>query len=218
MDAPAGHLGTASTAHWGDAAQAMLRAAQAVSHPGGPGLFSDLVRRLAGVMRSATAFVAVFSDEVHSELRTLAIQIDDEPRENFVYRLEARPSRVVGRAFRYVPQGVAAEFPPGAIFAAKGMDSYAAYPLNDSGGALSACWWRWTEADADAALAEALLKIFAGRIVAAITVEPPRRSLRMRSTGRRARLGFGKGYMSPSCMSKSRSSHTTTPMPSRTCG
>ena len=85
MDAPAGHLGTASTAHWGDAAQAMFRAAQAVSHPGGPGLFSDLVRELAGVMRSATAFVAVFADESHSELRTLAIQLDDEPRENFVY-------------------------------------------------------------------------------------------------------------------------------------
>jgi len=170
MDAPAGHLGTASTAHWGDAAQAMLRAAQAVSHPGGPSLFSDLVRELAGVMRSASAFVAVFSDEAHSELRTLAIQIDDEPRDNFVYRVEGTPcSHVVGRAFRYVPQGVAAEFPPGAIFAAKGMDSYAAYPLNDSGGApLGLLVAMDREPIADAALAEALLKIFAGRIVAEI--------------------------------------------------
>ena len=170
MGALAGHLDTASTAHWGDAAQAMFRAAQAVSHPGGPSLFSDLVRELAGVMQSATAFVAVFSDELHSELRTLAIQMDDEPRENFVYQLEGTPcSHVVGRAFRYVPRGVAAEFPPGAIFAAKGMDSYAAYPLNDSGGApLGLLVAMDREPIADPVLAEALLRIFAGRIVAEI--------------------------------------------------
>ena len=170
MDAPAGHLDIARTVQWSEAAHAMYRAAQAVSHPGGLGLFSDLVRDLAGVMRSATAFVAVFADEMHSELRTLAIQMDDELRENFVYRLEGTPcSHVVGRAFRYVPQGVAAEFPPGAIFAAKGMDSYAAYPLNDSGGApLGLLVAMDRKPIADAALAEALLKIFAGRIVAEI--------------------------------------------------
>ena len=170
MGAPAGHFAAASTTHWGDAAQAMFRAAQAVSHPGGPGLFSDLVRELAGVMQAATAFVAVFADDSHNELRTLAIQLDDEVRENFVYPLEGTPcAHVVGRAFRYVPQGVAAEFPPGAIFAAKGMDSYAAYPLNDSDGApLGLLVAMDRKPIADAALAEALLKIFAGRIVAEI--------------------------------------------------
>ena len=66
--------------------------------------------------------------------------------------------------------GVAAEFPSGTLFAAKGMDSYAAFPLNDSAATRrSACWSRWTaQPIADAALAEALLKIFAGRIVAEI--------------------------------------------------
>jgi PAS domain S-box len=168
MDAYAGHLGTAGGTQWGEAAQAMYRAAQAVSHPGGTGLFGDLVRELAAVMQSATAFVAVFADESHCKLRTLAFHLDGEPRENFVYPIEGTPcSHVVGRAFRYVPQGVALEFPPGAIFAAEGMDSYAAYPLNDSGGApLGLLVAMDRKPIADAALAEALLKIFAGRIVA----------------------------------------------------
>jgi PAS domain S-box-containing protein len=170
VDASSAYLGTPCTTPWSDAAQAMFRAAQAVSHPGGPTLFKDLVRELAAVMRSATAFVAVFADDAHSELRTLAIHLDDGPRENFIYPIEGTPcAHVVGRAFRYVPRGVALEFPPGAIFAAEGMDSYAAYPLNDRSGApLGLLVAMDRKPIADAALAEALLKIFAGRIVAEI--------------------------------------------------
>ena len=37
----------AAEAGWGAAAQALFRAAQAVSHPGGPTLYEDLVRALA---------------------------------------------------------------------------------------------------------------------------------------------------------------------------
>jgi GAF domain-containing protein len=68
-----------------------------------------------------------------------------------------------------VAQGVASEFRPGTIFGAEGMDAYAAFPLNDRSGApLGLLVAMDRQPIADAALAEALLKIFAGRIVAEI--------------------------------------------------
>ncbi len=148
----------------------MYRAAQAASHPGGPSLFTDLVHQLAEILRSATVFIAVFSDESRQEMHTLAALLDGIPLENVNYPLAGSPcALVVGRGFRYMARGVATEFPQGAMFGAKGMDSYAAYPLNDSNGTpigLLAAMDR--KPIADAALAEALLKIFAGRIVAEI--------------------------------------------------
>jgi PAS domain S-box-containing protein len=160
------HAGTA----WSGAAQAMMRAAQAVSHPGGPELFAHLVHELATILPADTVFVAVFTDDRRSELRTLAAVLDGQPLRNFDYPLEGSPcAHVVGHAFRHVASGVAAEFRPGTIFGAKGMDAYVAFPLNDSAGVplgLLVAMDRWPIANA--ALAEALLKIFAGRMVAEI--------------------------------------------------
>jgi PAS domain S-box-containing protein len=157
-------------AGWDDAAKAMFRAAQAVAQAGGPKLFADLVRELADTLRVATVFVAVFGDETRRQMRTLAAVMDGRTLQNFDYTLEGTPcAKVVGRAFRHVPRGVAAEFAPGTIFAAKGMDSYAAFPLSDSdGNPLGLLVAMDRQPIADAALAEALLKIFAGRMVAEI--------------------------------------------------
>ena len=157
-------------AGWDAAAKAMFRAAQAVAQAGGPTLFADLVRGLADTLRVATVFVAVFSDETQRQMRTLAAVLDGRMLQNFDYALEGSPcAKVVGRAFRHVRRGVAAEFPPGTIFGAKGMDSYAAFPLFDSAGSsIGLLVAMDRQPIADAALAEALLKIFAGRIVAEI--------------------------------------------------
>jgi hypothetical protein len=122
-------------ADWDDAAKAMFRAAQAVAQAGGPTLFADLVRELADTLRVAAAFVAVFSDETQLQMRTLGAVLDGRVLQNFDYPLEGTPcAKVVGRAFRHVLRGVAVEFPPGSLFGAKCMDSYAAFPLTDSAG------------------------------------------------------------------------------------
>ena len=170
MAAPPEPLHDADLAGWDAAARAMYRAAQAVAHPGGPTLFADLVRELAGVLQAATVFVAVFADAAHTQMRTLAAVLDGNLLRNFDYPLQGSPcAHVVGRRFRYVARGVSAEFPPGTIFGAKGMDAYAAYPLNDSAGAPVGLLVAMDRAPiADATLAEALLKIFAGRIAAEI--------------------------------------------------
>jgi PAS domain S-box-containing protein len=167
---PERRIRSAGSPAWGDAAQAMYRAAQAVSQPSGPGLFGELVRELAETLRAAVVFIAVFTDASRTTLRTLAAQLDGHPLNSFDYPLEGSPcALVVGRSFRYVARGVSAEFPPGTIFGVKGMDAYAAYPLNDSQGSpLGLLVSMDRQPIADATLAEALLKIFAARIAAEI--------------------------------------------------
>jgi len=171
-------MGTASgraseSPAWGEAAQAMYRAAQAAAHPGGPSLMGDLVHAMAEILGAATAFVAIFSDESHHVMHTLAAVLDGKTLQNFDYPLAGTPcEQVVGRGFRYVAQGVAGEFRPDTLFAAKGMDAYAAFPLNDRDGRPLGLLVAMDRGPiADAALAEALLKIFAGRIAAELERE-----------------------------------------------
>lgn len=155
---------------WTDAAEAMYRAARAVAGAHGPGTMAALVLELAQILQVATVFVAVFTDGSRSTLRTLAAVLDGKALRNFDYPLQGSPcAQVVGRAFRFVASGVAAEFTPGTMFAAKGMDSYAAFPLNDRDGQpLGLLVAMDPEPIEDAVLAEALLKIFASRLIAEI--------------------------------------------------
>ena len=116
-------------------AEAMRRSALAVSRVGGSDVFEDLVSELAAILGVDVAFAAVFSDDKRTHLRTLAAWLDGRMLRKFEYPLAGSPcAAVVGREFRFVEAGVASQFPPGTIFRAKGMDCYAAYPLNDSAG------------------------------------------------------------------------------------
>ena len=136
----------------------------------GEGVFHELVRYLSTILDVDVALIAVYVAGDRTRMRTLAACLDGKPLANFEYALEGSPCRhVVGREFRFVGSGVHPEFPPGTLFAAKGMDSYAALPLNDSSGlplGLIATMDRHPMRDA--ALAESMLKIFAMRAVAEI--------------------------------------------------
>ena len=149
---------------------AMRQLALAVAGPGGPALFDDLVHALADALAAPAALIAVFADDSRARMRTLAVRIDGQPQANFAYDLEGTPcAQVVGRSYRYVARGVAAEFPADAMFAALGVDSYAAYPLTDGGGAalgLIAAMDRQPIGGGDPAHAEAMLKIVAVRAAA----------------------------------------------------
>ena len=157
-----------SDAAWERSAQALRRAALAVAQLGSPDLFVDLVQQLADDLSAAVAFVAVFENPERSEMRTLAARMDGKLLRNFSYLLAGTPcARVVGHAFLYIASGGIREFPPGSMFGAKGMDSYAAYPVTASDGTplgLIAVMDRTAIADPD--LAESLMKIFAVRIAA----------------------------------------------------
>ena len=170
----------AAAPNWGAAAQAMYRAAQAVARPGGPGLFADLVQELAAALPAACVFIAVFTDERRIALRTLAAVLDGKLLREFSYAVSGSPcARVVGNAFRYVASGVAAEIPRDTILGAKGMDAYAAFPLNDGRGTpLGLVVAMDRRPIADAALSEALLKIVAGRVTAELEREQADDALR----------------------------------------
>ncbi|WP_298829196.1 PAS domain S-box protein [uncultured Piscinibacter sp.] len=151
---------------------ALRRIALAVAQPGGEAPFEMLVGELVEALQVDTAFVAVFADDTRQTLRTLAARLDDRPLACFDYPLEGSPcAKVVGRDFRYVARGVSAEFRPGTMFAAKGMDSYAAYPLHGGEGAplgLLVAMDREAIAEGDAGHAEAILKVVAVRAAAEI--------------------------------------------------
>jgi len=170
MAASPSRIRAAMPPDWDEAAQAMYRAAQAVSRPGGPGLFADLVRELAEILGAPSVFIAAFTDETRRQLRSLAAVLDGRELPGFDYPVAGSPcEKVVGRAFRHVASGVRADLLPGSLFDAEGMDAYSAYPLNDSVGApLGLVVAMGRGPFADATLAEGLLKIFASRVAAEI--------------------------------------------------
>ena len=101
-------------------APALRRAALAVAQLGSAELFSDLVRELAEDLGASVAFIAVFEGADRQRMSTLAARMDGRPLRNFSYLLEGSPcAQVVGRTFRYIASGAAAEFPPGRSFRPK---------------------------------------------------------------------------------------------------
>ena len=103
-----------------------------------------------------------------AHLRTLAACFDRGPLPNFEYEVAGSPcERVVGQAFRYIAGGVLAEIDPTSVFAEARLDSYAAFPLNDTHGTplgVLAVMDREPLAGGDAAHAEVMLKVVAGRL------------------------------------------------------
>ena len=150
--------------------QVLQRAALAVSRGGGPHVYEALIAELADILKVDVAFVAVFDDVGRNRLRTLAAWLDGRLLRSFSYTLAGTPcAEVVGRDFRYVEKGVSEQFPPDTIFAAKGLDCYAAYPLFAAAGeSLGLIVAMNRTAMADPVLAESMLKIFAVRMSAEI--------------------------------------------------
>ena len=146
----------------------LSRAAIAVSAAEQGGIFETLARELAGILGVAIGFIAVFADDARAHMRMLAFSLDGRVREPFTYRLEGTPcASVVGRQFRCVAAGARREFPHDDLFVKLGLESYAAYPLNDAAGApLGVIGAMDRRPLADVALCEAILKIFAMRAAA----------------------------------------------------
>jgi PAS domain S-box-containing protein len=150
--------------------EALQRAALAVSSAGGEKVFEELVRSLAAILEAQAVLIAVFVDAARTRMRTLATCLDGRILQTFEYDLSHTPCKgVVGREFRFAPQGVNPEFAPGTMFGALGFDSYAAYTLNDAGGTqlgLIAVMDRQPMRNRE--LTEAMLKIFAVRAAAEV--------------------------------------------------
>jgi PAS domain S-box-containing protein len=162
--------------------QALRRIALAVAHPGGPSLFADLAGELAASLQVGFVFMAVFADDSRTRMRTLAACLDGRVLRNFDYELEGSPcSQVVGRSCQFIAAGLLPQLKSGSLSAGKGMDSFAAFPLNDSAGdplGLVVAMDRQPIAGGDADHAEAMLKIIAGRVASEIERERTDEALR----------------------------------------
>ena len=149
---------------------ALSRAALAVSAPEGGEVFDRLATDLAQILGVDIGFIAVFADPARAHMRMLAFALDGQIRKPFTYRLEGTPcALVVGSQFRCLPEGARKEFPANDLLGKLGLESYAAYPLNNAAGAplglIGAMHRRRLD---NVALCEAILKIFAVRAVTQI--------------------------------------------------
>ncbi len=146
----------------------LSRAALAVSAAEEGGIFDRLAAELADILGVAIGFVAVFADPSRSHMRMLSFRLDGRMRAPFSYPLQGSPcATVVGREFRCVQSGASREFPESDLFAKLGLESYAAYPLNDTAGTpLGLIGAMDRKALQDVAQCEAVLKIFALRAAA----------------------------------------------------
>jgi len=147
---------------------ALSRAALAVSAAEGGGVFDRLASGVAEILGVDIGFIAVFADPARSEMRMLAFSLDGRIRPPFTYALEGTPcAAVVGREFRCVPAGARKEFPEDDLLGKLGLESYAAYPLNDAAGTpLGLIGAMHRKRLRNVALCEAILKIFALRAAA----------------------------------------------------
>jgi len=139
-----------------------------VSAAEGGGVFDRLACGVAEILGVDIGFIAVFADPAHSEMRMLAFSLDGRIRPPFTYALEGTPcAAVVGREFRCVPSGARQEFPENDLLGKLGLESYAAYPLNDAAGTpLGLIGAMHRKRLRNVALCEAILKIFALRAAA----------------------------------------------------
>jgi hypothetical protein len=152
--------------------QALRQLALAVARPGGREVFADLMCVLCDALAVDAAFVAIFKDDARTVLQTLAACVNGRALPNFEFPIEDSPCAPVADSdFHYVARGVTPQFRAGTVFAAKGMDSCAAYPLNDGTGTplgMLVTMDRQPIASGDADHAETMLRIAAGRLVAEI--------------------------------------------------
>src|SRR5688572_20014443 len=149
---------------------ALSRAALAVSAAEGGEVFGRLAGNVAEILGVDVGFIAVFDDAARTRMRMVAFSLDGKKRKPFTYKLEGTPcAAVVGREFRSVAAGARREFPRNDLIGKLGVESYAAYPLNDAAGApLGLIGAMHRKRLKNVALCEAVLKILAVRAVSEI--------------------------------------------------
>jgi PAS domain S-box-containing protein len=144
----------------------LRRIAHAAAHPGGPELFPALLLELGASLDVAMVFVAVFTDDARSTVRTRSVCLDGRAAESF----ECRADLVSG----FTRSGLLPGFAPDSVFAAARIDSLCALPLSDSAGeplGLLVAMDRKPVADGDEAHARAMLEIAGARVAAEIERE-----------------------------------------------
>ena len=151
--------------------EALRGAALAVSTAEGAALYQELTRYLATTLGVECCFIAECTSSATTHVRTLAVYTERGYEENIEYALPGHRLRHGGRSgFPPGSRGCAQPVPRTTrMFKRLAIESYAAYPLNDSHGrALGLIAVMSQRPLADRELVESMLKIFATRAAAEI--------------------------------------------------
>ncbi len=124
-----------SVDEWAALAEALRRAALAVSAAQGEAVLSELVFSLADILGVDCAFIAVHQDDDPTSLHRVAMVLDGKAGEDATYALEGTPcATVIGTRFRAYACDVAQCFPLDPPLREMGAQSYAGFGLSDRHG------------------------------------------------------------------------------------
>jgi diguanylate cyclase (GGDEF)-like protein/PAS domain S-box-containing protein len=149
-------------------AKALSEISQALLAITGETFFRELVMNLGKALGVAFAFVGEVTDTSCSAIRTVAVNAGGKLAENFVYELPGTPcENVVGKDICSYARGVQQLFPDDRMLVEMGIESYIGSPLfNSAGKPIGILVLLDNKPLTDPALAEAILKICAGRAAA----------------------------------------------------
>ena len=147
------------------AEDAIENIAKGVSAETGDEFFRSLVRYLAENLESAYAFAGELTGEAKDSIKTIAVCVDGEIKDNFTYALAGTPCRnVVGKAICTYPANVQRDFPKDTMLVEMGVESYIGSPLFDSkGNALGLLVVMDRKPLQNRTMAESMLQIFSAR-------------------------------------------------------
>jgi PAS domain S-box-containing protein len=153
-----------------DLTEALREAALAVSTAEGEHVFEQLVSALARILGVEFALISVYVEPQRTLLRTLATYFDGKVSKNVEYPVAGTPCEsAIGRTFAFFPEGIAQKYPHDGVLAEHRIEGYAATTLHGVQGApIGALTVMSRRRIENAALTEAMLKIFAARVAAEI--------------------------------------------------
>ena len=127
--------GAGDNADWRPNAIVLKTLKALAASPGGERLFGDCVRLLASTYGAAYALLAVYTDDEHARLATVAMWAHGEPARNFAYELAGSPCRdVLSHASVFIPGEATTAYPDAAWLAELGIEGYYGVALDAGAG------------------------------------------------------------------------------------
>ncbi len=154
--------------------ETLLTIARGVSGSTGETFFRDLAHHLCLAVGADVAIIGALDGEEGDRIRTVAVEVDGKPQDNFTYTLAESPcQRALDEGICVEPWRSQERFPEGSGFIGLGAEAYVGKALRDaSGEPLGIAIVLFREPLVDPTLPVSMLEIFAAR--AAVEMERSR--------------------------------------------
>jgi len=119
------------------AREVLLRVAEAVSAPIGPGTLERMTRQVVNALGTAGGVIAVLDPAAPSQVRTQVFLLRDQRLDDVCYDVRGTPCEaVVAGECVVIPRDLQRRFPDDAMLSEHGLVAYAGVPLRDPRGGL----------------------------------------------------------------------------------